>query len=114
MRPSEPTVCALRVPASAARTGEAPRWEVSYGSETTGWVVIGWIVQRDGRSTKRAVHIAIGIHPRTGQLTRLQDNVDFDEQANAIADFHLDPNTPRRYLGLNVVDSTLAQDGAIR
>ena len=99
-RAEEAAVSVRRLPAQTTQASEPPRWEVSYGSEATGWTVIGWIEQHTLRGAKNPFYFATGIHPKTGKAYRLEGNIDFDERVNVIADFHLDPMTSRQHLGL--------------
>lgn len=97
----EPTVSVRKLPAATTRLSELPRWEVTYGSQATGWTVIGWIEEHHLRGARNTFYFAIGIHPKTGRHVRLEGNADFDDRVNVIADFHQDPMTSRQHLGLN-------------
>ena len=79
---------------------ELPKWEVLSGDESTGWQVIGWIEEKHLRGARNPFYFATGVHPTNGRHYRLEGNTDFDERVNAIADFHLDPNTSRQHLEL--------------
>jgi hypothetical protein len=92
-----------RLPAATTRLGELPRWEVSYGGEATGWVVIGWIEEQRLRGARNPFFFATAVHPSNGRVYRLEGNIDFDERVNVIADFHLDPMTSRQHLGLDMI-----------
>lgn len=98
--PEEASVSVRRLPAAATRASETPRWEVTYGSQATGWTVIGWIEEHRLRGARNLFYFATGIHPRTGRHVRLEGSTDFDERVNTIADFHQDPMTSRQHLGL--------------
>lgn len=104
MRPtpasSDAAVSVRRLPSSTGKPTELPRWEVTYGSEATGWEVIGWIQEQALRGASNRFYFATGIHPDTGNHHRLEGNIDFDERVNVIADFHQDPMTSRQHLGL--------------
>ena len=97
----EPTVSVRKLPAATNRPTELPRWEVTYGSQATGWTVIGWIEEHHLRGARNTFYFAIGVHPKTGRHVRLEGNTDFDDRVNVIADFHQDPMTSRQHLGLN-------------
>lgn len=97
----EPTVTVRKLPAVTVRPVELPKWEVSYGCEATGWVVIGWIEERSLRGASRRFYFATGVHPTTGKHYRLEGDTDFDDRVNVIADFHIDPMTSRQHLGIN-------------
>lgn len=96
----QPTVSVRRLPAATTRAGELPRWEVTYGSQDTGWTVIGWIEEHHLRGARNPFFFASAIHPGNGKVYRLEGNIDFDERVNTIADFHQDPMTSRQHLGL--------------
>lgn len=93
----EPVVSVRQLP--LARLRDLPRWEVSYGSEATGWIVIGWIQQERLRGAKNPFYFATGIHPKTRKHYRLEGATRFDDRVNVIADFHRDPMTSRQHLG---------------
>jgi hypothetical protein len=97
---TQPAVTVRRLPAATPRPSERPRWEVSYGCEATGWVVIGWIEEQRLRGASNVFYFATGIHPVTGKHHRLEGNIDFDDRVNVIADFHQDPMTSRQHLGI--------------
>lgn len=69
-RAEEAAVSVRRLPAQTTQASEPPRWEVSYGSEATGWTVIGWIEQHTLRGAKNPFYFATGIHPKTGKAYR--------------------------------------------
>lgn len=97
----EPAVSVRELPAATTRPSELPRWEVTYGSQATGWTVIGWIEEHRLRGARNRFYFAIGVQPKTGRHVRLEGNTDFHDRVNVIADFHQDPMTSRQYLGLN-------------
>ena len=97
----EAAVSVRRLPAATTRAGELPRWEVSYGSQATGWTVIGWIEEHRLRGAKNPFYFAAAIHPVNSMVYRLEGNIDFDERVNTIADFHHDPMTSRQHLGMH-------------
>lgn len=80
---------------------DCPGGRVTYGSQATGWTVIGWIEEHHLRGARNTFYFAIGVHPKTGRHVRLEGNTDFDDRVNVIADFHQDPMTSRQHLGLN-------------
>lgn len=102
IRKEDVTVVVRRLPPSTGRPSEPVRWEVTYGSENTGWQVIGWIEERMLRGAKNKFFFATGIHPQTRKVYRLEGSTDFDERVNTIADFHQDPMTSRQHLGLDL------------
>lgn len=91
-----------RLPAATTRTSEAPRWEVTCGSEAIGWTIIGWIEEQHLRGAKNPFYFATAVHPTNGRVYRLEGNIDFDDRVNVIADFHQDPMTSRQHLGLDM------------
>lgn len=94
----EPTVTIRRVPAEATGVSQLPRWEVTYGGQATGWLVIGWLDEHPPRDTKHPIYIAYAIHPVNGKVYRLDGNISFDERVNTIADFHQNPMTSPQHL----------------
>lgn len=100
---AQPSVASVRrLPKLTTRPSERPRWEVSYGSESRGWQVIGWIEQRSLGRGHTTFYFAVGIHPETGKHYRLEGTTDFDERVNTIADFHIDPMTSRQHLFVEI------------
>jgi hypothetical protein len=96
---ADAAVSVRRLPPATTRASERPRWEVAYGSEATGWTVIGWVEEHHLRGARNPFYFATGIHPTTHTLYRLEGNTDFEERVNVIADFHLDPMTSSQHLG---------------
>lgn len=94
----EPTVTIRRLPVEATGVSQLPRWEVTYGREATGWVVIGWLDEHHPRDARHPIYIAYAIHPGNHKVYRLEGNTNFDERVNTIADFHLNPMTSPQHL----------------
>ncbi|MFT4217440.1 MAG: hypothetical protein QM619_09705 [Micropruina sp.] len=92
-------VSVRRLPSAQGTPSTRPKWEVSYGSETQGWTVIGWIEEELLGRGRTRFYFAVGIHPETGKHYRLEGHPNFDNRVNTVADFHIDPMTSSQHLG---------------
>lgn len=88
-------IVSVRLLSSATETPQCRRWEVTCGNEATGWRIVGWIEERQQNGTRQPLYVATGVHPSTGKHCSLGVHADFDQQANAVADFYLNPSTSR-------------------
>jgi len=93
--PDQLAIVSVRLLPSAKETAQARRWEVTCGSAATGWRVVGWIDEHHTDGARPPLYVALGVHPSTGKHCSLGASCDFDERANAVADFNANPTTSR-------------------
>jgi hypothetical protein len=84
---------------SSVSRREPPKWEISLGGQT-----IGWIRQHQIGRTGRPFFNAVGIFPGSEHHIDLQSSTDHEERLRVLVKFHRDPMAARQHLGTLPLD----------